>query len=210
MGFDWLHRGAQNLAAPILVVIHGLNGSADDTYVRFLADIAARADETTARPAFRVAGYLMRGCGGLPLTSRRGYSAADTPDLAEALAAIKERFPSAPIVAAGFSLGANLLVKYLGEQGSNEKFLTAAASISNPFTLRLDGKVHGSSLSSIAYSRLLALKLRAYFHSHKLVLGLDPALASATSAARTMKDVDSDVAPRMLGFSSMQVGHPVA
>jgi predicted alpha/beta-fold hydrolase len=98
------------------VILHGLNGSSDDTYVRFLAALAsapgasgpdatdatsggsAAADAASAqangrrppppplrRPAFRVAGYLMRGCGGLPLTTRRGYSAADTVDLAAAL-----------------------------------------------------------------------------------------------------------------------------
>lgn len=84
------------------VLLHGLNGSSDDAYVRFLAAMATRPPGAAAadggaadrrrrrqrlrqRPPFRVAGYLMRGCGGLRLTTRRGYSAADTCDLAAAL-----------------------------------------------------------------------------------------------------------------------------
>jgi len=59
------------------VILHGLNGSSDDAYVRYLAFIA--------RPPFRVAAFLMRGCGDMPLTTRRGYSAADSNDFADAM-----------------------------------------------------------------------------------------------------------------------------
>ena len=82
-----------------------------------MAHLAVRPEH--GRPIWRVAAYLMRGCGSLRLTSTRGYSAADPEDLAAALQAVKERYPEAPIAAAGFSLGGNLLVKYLARAGAS-------------------------------------------------------------------------------------------
>jgi predicted alpha/beta-fold hydrolase len=193
VGLDWLHRTGDP-RAPVLVLIHGLNGSSDDAYIRWMAHLAVRPEH--GRPIWRVAAYLMRGCGSLRLTSTRGYSAADPEDLAAALQAVKERYPEAPIAAAGFSLGGNLLVKYLAFAGANTP-LTAAASISNPFALRVDGGVHKPDMVSSLYSRLLAFKLKSYFREHMQVLQLNgPWLAPAVSSCATVRDVDTIVVPR--------------
>ena len=55
---------------------------------------------------------------GLPMTSPRCYSAAFTDDVHQAVCELQRRFPGAPIVAAGYSLGAMLLTKYLAEADS--------------------------------------------------------------------------------------------
>ena len=75
-------------SAPQQVILHGLNGSSDDAYVRYLAAIARSSPQESSpyqRPPFRVAAFLMRGCGDMPLTTRRGYSAADSNDFADAM-----------------------------------------------------------------------------------------------------------------------------
>ena len=153
---------------------------------------------------FRVACYLMRGCGGLKLTSTRGYSAADPEDLEQTLKSIKDRFPTAPIVAVGFSLGGNLLVKYLEHAGPRTP-LCAAASVSNPFALRLDGGVHESgSLAAALYSRLLAFKLKSYFREHRDVLQLKgPWFPKAVAQCSTVKEIDSFVVPRSKVFTHL-------
>ena len=45
---------------------------------------------------------------------------------------LRERYPEAKLMSIGFSMGANMMVKYLGERGS-ESQVDAAVSISNAF-----------------------------------------------------------------------------
>ena len=52
---------------------------------------------------------------GLPLTSGHPYNATYTGDAHLAVEAVHTRFPAAPLYAAGFSLGAVILTKYLAE-----------------------------------------------------------------------------------------------
>ena len=56
-----------------------------------------------------------RGCGGLPLESPRAYSATDTGDLHAAACKLRRLYPDAPLLLAGFSIGAMLVTKYLAD-----------------------------------------------------------------------------------------------
>ena len=47
---------------------------------------------------------------------------------------VKQRYPQSELLAAGWSLGANILVRYLGEAGA-ECPISAAVSMCNPFDL---------------------------------------------------------------------------
>ena len=56
-----------------------------------------------------------RGCGGLKLESPRPYSQLDTDDVHTAIAGLRKMYPDAPILLAGFSMGAMLVTRYLAE-----------------------------------------------------------------------------------------------
>ncbi len=47
---------------------------------------------------------------------------------------VKQRYPQSELLAAGWSLGANILVRYLGEEGAACP-ISAAVSMCNPFDL---------------------------------------------------------------------------
>ena len=68
-----------------------------------------------ARRGWRAAVLNLRGCNGLGVSSPRGYSALMTHDVHVALESAARRFPAAPLLAVGFSLGSVLLAKYLAE-----------------------------------------------------------------------------------------------
>lgn len=53
----------------------------------------------------------------MPITSPLLYSAGHTDDTRQALMYIAHEFPDAPLLGLGFSLGANVLTRYLGEEG---------------------------------------------------------------------------------------------
>ena len=96
--------------APLLLVLHGLTGGSKEGYVKSLC-----AHGTSK--GFRAVAVVYRGCGGLKLTSRRAYSATFTSDVSRAAQQARREFPlAASVVAVGFSLGAIILSKYLGEQ----------------------------------------------------------------------------------------------
>ena len=95
--------------APTLLVLHGLEGSADSHYVR---GAAARARTL----GWRTLALNYRSCSGEPNLKPKFYHCGETGDPGFVAAGILERF-SGPLVLAGFSLGGNVLLKWLGECG---------------------------------------------------------------------------------------------
>src|SRR3569833_3125090 len=97
---------------PIVIVLHGLAGSIDSHYARAL--------------------LRFRGCSGEPNRLPRSYHAGDTGDLNALVELLRAREPATPLAALGYSLGGNVLLKWLGEQGAAAP-LSAAAAVSVPF-----------------------------------------------------------------------------
>jgi len=82
---------------------------------------AACAPKEEGGLGYRAAVINFRGCAGVPLTSPRLYSAACTDDLACGALYISSLFPKAKLIGVGFSLGANVVTRYLGEEGVNSR-----------------------------------------------------------------------------------------
>jgi predicted alpha/beta-fold hydrolase len=114
--------------AVTLVLLHGLEGSSDATYARMMAIVAAER-------GWRLVVLHFRDCGEYPNRLPRRYHAGETGDVRFFLARLSERYPDSPLVAAGYSLGGNILLKYLGEEGESSAF-RAAAAVSVPFDLQ--------------------------------------------------------------------------
>ena len=58
---------------------------------------------------------------GVEITSTQLYSAGHTDDLRTALLYISNLYPRARLLGLGFSLGANVMTRYLGEEGDRSK-----------------------------------------------------------------------------------------
>lgn len=114
--------------APLLIVLHGLEGSSESSYARWLLH------ESAAR-GWRAVVLHFRDCGGHANLLPRRYHAGDTADLGHFLALVADRFPDAPRYVAGFSLGGNVLLKYLGQTGGDAG-LDRAVAVSVPFELQ--------------------------------------------------------------------------
>ena len=57
----------------------------------------------------------------MPLTSPQLYSAGHTDDIRAALLYISRMYPEAPLLGIGFSLGANVLTRYLAQEGEQSR-----------------------------------------------------------------------------------------
>lgn len=114
---------------PVVVVLHGLEGSSTSGYVEVCC---RRLSERGLRPV----ALNFRSCSGEPNRRPRFYHSGETGDPARVLAGLRERWPEAPIGAVGFSLGGNALLKLLGERGEEAgELVDAAAAISVPYRL---------------------------------------------------------------------------
>ncbi|KAJ1644579.1 hypothetical protein LPJ64_003746 [Coemansia asiatica] len=77
-----------------------------------------------------------RGFSRTPLVTYRVPSFNYTDDLHEVVEYLSKDYPGTPLGAIGYSMGANILTKYLGEQG-NECKLSAASTICCPFDVTM-------------------------------------------------------------------------
>ena len=111
----------------IVLVLHGLEGSHLSAYAQTI--LAA-----LHRSGYRAVLMNFRGCSGLPNRLDRSYHSGDTADAAYIAKHIEQRTGQALFAAIGYSLGGNVLLKWLGESGTSLP-LTTAAAISVPFDL---------------------------------------------------------------------------
>src|SRR5262249_37922991 len=121
---------------PAVVLIHGLTGCEDSIYMR-----ASTAHLLQA--GFPVLRLNLRGAGPARPYCRQHYHAGRSEDLRLILAALPPAATENGLVAGGFSLGGNLLLKYLGESGSTATIL-AAATVSAPLDLTLTARHIGA------------------------------------------------------------------
>jgi uncharacterized protein len=147
---DFIDLAVGTAAGPRVLVIHGLEGGLDSHYA---ASLVARLEQEGFQPIF----MFLRGCSGEPNRLDRAYHSGATEDLAEVLNALGSDQEGPPAAAVGFSLGANLLLKYLGE---NERpAVETAIAVSVPFVLR-DAMIRLDIGVSRIYRRHLMKKLK--------------------------------------------------
>ena len=190
LDFDWVD-GAP--AAPVLILFHGLEGSADSPYAR---DLMARA---AVRGWNGVVAHF-RGCSGEDNRLPRAYFAGDSEDIERMLRHVKSQHAEAPVYAVGVSLGGNALLKWLGEAGDAARaLLERAAGVSAPLDLSAAGHALDRGFNRRVYTaRFLAtLKAKALRKAARFSRTLD---AKAISAATTFREFDTLVTARLHGF----------
>jgi predicted alpha/beta-fold hydrolase len=184
--------------APLLVVCHGLEGSSRASYVRGLLALARRAG---------MAGLALnfRSCSGEPNRLPRIYHSGETTDLAHVVARAAAERPGRPVLLAGFSLGGNVVVKYLGEQGEGAPAeLVGAAVISVPFDLtRCAAALDAPGFWNWVYRErfLASLRAKALGVARRFPGRLDPA---AVRGIRSFAAFDGAVTAPLHGFASAQ------
>ena len=179
---------------PILIVLHGLEGSARSRPVVGLLAAAARR-------GWRGLGVNFRSCGGTPNRLRRSYHGGETSDLAWVIRRVIAEHPDSVVFCAGLSLGGNVLLKYLGEQGDAlPSALRAAVAISTPFELARSVDTLEQGFSRV-YMRRMVRRLK---HKTRAKLAQYPDLVDrrALTAVRTIAEFDEVVTAPVHGFRS--------
>lgn len=143
---------------PIVILLHGLTGSSQSGYIKGLQTVLLNQ-------GFRSAAINFRGCSGESNNRARCYHSGETEDTHFLYQTLRQREPVTPIAAVGFSLGGNVLLKWLGEHGADLD-LFAAVAVSVPLVLGICATKLDSGFSK-AYRANLLNELKGYM-SNKL------------------------------------------
>ncbi|XP_026406110.1 embryogenesis-associated protein EMB8-like isoform X1 [Papaver somniferum] len=183
--------------APVLILLPGLTGGSGDTYVQHML---ARA----RRLRWRVVVFNSRGCGGSPVVTPQFYSASFTGDTREVVKHVNTRYPNSNLYAVGWSLGANILVQYLGEEAEN-CLLSGGVSLCNPFNLIIADEDFRKGFNNI-YDKALARSLTKIFKKHAQLfedIGGEYDIKLAANA-KTVKEFDEGLTRVSFGFNSAE------
>jgi predicted alpha/beta-fold hydrolase len=166
---------------PLTILIHGIGGSNESAYMRITAVHLLRA----GYPVLRL---NLRGAGGSE--TQQFYHAGRTEDLKRVIGSLDGRLAANGVVPVGFSLGANMMLKYLAECGAMAPVL-AAVSISAPIDL------------AAAQRRIARRRNRIYQHQMLGWLRSERGVRLPPQL-RTMLEFDTHVVAPANGFKDAQ------
>ncbi|SCK26978.1 YheT family hydrolase [Vogesella sp. LIG4] len=174
---------------PLVVLFHGLEGSSHSHYaIALMQAVAARG--------WHGAVSHLRGCGGVENRQPRAYHAGDSAEVEWILRRLVGEQPL--LFAVGVSLGGNMLLRYLGEQGAAALPL-AAAAVSVPVDLTAASSRLDRGLGKWLYTRLflstLKPKLLRQLQHHPQLFD-----AAAMLRARTFAQFDDLVTAPLHGY----------
>jgi predicted alpha/beta-fold hydrolase len=177
---------------PIVLMLHGLEGSLRSHYA---LPVLATLAEAGFRPVF----MFLRGCSGVPNRLPRSYHSGAVEDLAEVLDLLNRSHR--PVAAAiGFSLGGNLLLRYMGIHGDAARLSTAMA-VSVPFVLSDAARRLENGPSRIYQRYLLGRLKRSYVRKFSRT----PApIEVDLSLIRTLRQYDEAITAPLNGFAGAE------
>ena len=189
---DWLDGGPTN--SPLVVLFHGLEGCSRSHYALGLMNQLRRLGWHAVVPHFR-------GCSGEPNRLARSYHSGDSAEIDWILRRFKAENPHSAICAVGVSVGGNMLLKWLGEQGESARTIVhRAVSISAPVDLQAAGNVLDRGWRRVVFTRqfLSSLKQKALRKIATHRLRIDP---QAMLGVATFRQFDNLYTAPVHGFA---------
>ncbi|UII24981.1 alpha/beta fold hydrolase [Fulvivirga maritima] len=189
LDLDWVKKGNKSL----VIISHGLEGSSTRPYIKGMAKVFSEE-------GFDVLAWNFRGCSEEINKQLRFYHSGATEDLDHVVHhALQQGYTSLYLI--GFSLGGNLTLKYVGEQGKN---INPAVKKAIAFSVPLD---LGSSCDTIAqssnfiYSSRFLKNLKEKIR-RKAELMPNQISVSQLDTVKTIRDFDDMFTAPLHGFTN--------
>lgn len=189
---------------PLIVLLHGLSGCSKSSYILSLQRLLrARAYSSVA--------MNFRGCSGALNRKARAYHSGCSEDVEEVLQALRAEYPGRLFAFVGFSLGGNVLLKWLAEARARPEVVGGVA-VSTPFSLTHCAQALnvGAGRAYGAYFRRRLVhdleRKRAYFREQARYEGWQDELARLDALGdlrriRTLWEFDDRVTAPLHGFA---------
>lgn len=186
---DWIDGPPDQ---PLVVLFHGLEGSSQSHYARSMMNVVQTRGWRGVVPHWR-------GCSGEPNRLPRAYHSGDYAEAGWLLEAIYNRAGSAPMFAAGVSLGGSALLNWLGRaEGDARKLLVAAAAVSAPLSLRAGGEAIQRGFNKVyTWNFMRTMRQKGIDKSRRFPERID---ADRLRRCRTLYDFDDAFTAPLHGF----------
>jgi predicted alpha/beta-fold hydrolase len=187
-----LHRIDAPAGAPRLLILHGLEGTVRSHYAGGLLHEAQRRGWAADL-------LIFRSCGDEPNRALRLYHSGETSDLDFVVRGLIASDPARPLLIVGVSLGGNVLLKWLGEQGARTpRQLVSAAAVSVPFDLARGSRYLDRGFSRLYQAHFLrSLRRKALEKSARFPEAIRP---DVVLRPRTLYEFDDLVTAPVHGF----------
>jgi predicted alpha/beta-fold hydrolase len=177
---------------PVVIVLHGLEGSVHSHYA---GSLMCSLENAGFRPVF----MHFRGCGEEPNRLPRSYHSGDTQDLAQLVDHINRTSDTSVHAAIGFSLGGNVLLKWLGQTGDSNP-LQFGVAVSVPFMLADAANRLQRGLSHMYEIHLMNSLKRSYIEKFRRI---ESPLDVEISQLKGFWEFDDRVTAPLHGFSGV-------
>lgn len=177
----------------LVILLHGLAGSADRPYMQGMALAFNNMQWDSVAMNFR-------GCSEEMNRFFQSYHAGASDDLSEVITHVLSLRKYKKIALVGFSLGGNLLMKYLGEQRSRPKEIIGAAGVSVPCDLA--GSLGAiNRMRNFIYSKRFEINLKQHLNKRAELFPnhLDK---SKLASCNSLRDIDELYTSRAHGFKN--------
>ncbi len=190
---DWIRGGHER----VVIMLHGLESSTRAPHVQGLG-------RTLAADGWDVAAMNFRSCSGESNKLLRSYHSGVTEDLAEVIQAVQARGDYPHVALVGFSLGGNVVMRYLGEQANHATALRIrmAAAVSVPMDLAACAETFTQPANQFymkRFLRSLCAKVRTKRREYPDAIDYDAVLES-----KNFHDFDGRYTAPVHGFDSAE------
>ncbi|KAJ1996857.1 hypothetical protein H4R26_006039 [Coemansia thaxteri] len=200
---DWYPRiPASGKDCTIALLLSGVGGSSQEYHIR----ATAKSLVTSFGSQFYVAVVNHRGTARTPITSARPYDSGFTSDLRTVVRHVTDTHATAKLVAVGFSMGANILTKYIGEEGS-ACALACAVAVCCPFDIKVssDAMNQSNMLNNFVFQpAVMRTLMRAIKRAEHLAT--DPAWALDMDRIRNAKrlcELEEELMVKISGYKDL-------
>ncbi len=201
---DWVDADpALACDLPVIVLLHGLCGCSRSPYIQSMQRLLRSKGYGSVAMNFR-------GCSGEINRLARAYHSGCIEDVEEVYQSLHTRLAGRPLAFAGFSLGGNVLLKWLSEIGSRPDVLLGVA-VSTPFSLSFCSGALNSGVSK-AYGHYFRRRLVRNVEAKKSLFRLHGRQAELQKLEalgdlgrlQTLWDFDDQVTAPLHGFSGAE------
>lgn len=190
MDIDWSYSSSQK-SKKLAVIIHGLEGNGQRQYMLGLA-------RHLNNNGWDTAAINLRNCSGEVNRLYKSYNAGASEDLDLIITHILNKYSYGNISLCGFSLGGNLLLKYLGEGRSISSEIKSAVAVSVPCDL-YDSLLQMNKPKNYVYQKRFIIHLKAKLYDRQAQF-TDALAISDIKACSSLIDIDNLYTSKAHGY----------
>lgn len=192
LDLDWSYSKMQT--KKLVIIVHGLEGNAQRAYVLGSAKLFNASN-------YDCCSINLRGCSGEINSLFRSYHSGATEDLKAVITHILENKNYDELYLKGFSLGGNLILKYLGEEPKKvPNQIKSAVTISVPCSLN-NSQEQFLKANNILYAKRFKKHLKKKL-VEKQILFSDLISLKQIQNIKTLKDFDDTYTSKVHGFKN--------